>query len=370
MTSFMIEQEHLDYLSTRDAVFGQLIGHIPPVNRKRDTHFFQALVSNIVYQQISTAAGNAIWKRLTHAVDPMTPQQLEEASHEKLRSCGLSNSKATYVKAIAQAYSSGFLTDNFFLTSTPETIISRLTTIKGIGTWTAEMFLMFSLGHLDTFSYGDLGLRNGIQWLYSLDEPPSVSLVKQLVRRWSPYATLAALYLWEITTHGLLKTDRQSILGPLPYDLKKEGASYIDTPLGPLAFYGSREGLTAIEFNQIPTFINETPLMLWAKEELTAYFQGSLKTFTVPYILTGTPFQQGIYKKLVQVPYGQTINYGQLASAIGNPKASRAVGGANNKNKLPIIIPCHRVVGSKGQLVGYAGGLPIKSWLLEHEHTH
>ncbi len=104
-----------------------------------------------------------------------------------------------------------------------------------------------------------------------------------------------------------------------------------------------------------------------ARKELTAYYAGRLQEFKVPLAPRGTPFQQRVWKALLEIPFGETESYGQLARRIGSPNAARAVGLANGRNPISIIIPCHRVIGSSGALVGYGGGLPRKKWLLEHE---
>ena len=101
--------------------------------------------------------------------------------------------------------------------------------------------------------------------------------------------------------------------------------------------------------------------------QLEAYFAGKLEEFDVPLAPEGTPFQQKVWKNLCEIPFGETISYGELARRIGNPNASRAVGLANGTNPIPIIIPCHRVIGSNGKLTGYGGGLPIKEKLLALE---
>lgn len=108
----------------------------------------------------------------------------------------------------------------------------------------------------------------------------------------------------------------------------------------------------------------ETEVLLSAKKQLEEYFAGIRKTFDLPLKPKGTPFQLLVWEQLKQIPYGETRSYGEIAKAIGNPKASRAVGGANNKNPIGIIVPCHRVIGANGKLVGYAGGLDMKEKLL------
>ncbi len=107
-----------------------------------------------------------------------------------------------------------------------------------------------------------------------------------------------------------------------------------------------------------------------AYEQLTEYFNGKRREFDLPYFTNGTAFQERVWRALTQIPYGQTISYKQLAATVGNEKACRAVGGANNKNPISIIIPCHRVVGARGDLVGYGGGLDMKAVLLELERKY
>ena len=108
----------------------------------------------------------------------------------------------------------------------------------------------------------------------------------------------------------------------------------------------------------------------WAVKELEEYFQGKRKEFTVPCRPEGTDFQKRVWEALTRIPYGETRTYKEIAVEAGNPKASRAVGMANNKNPVPIIIPCHRVIGSDGKLTGYAGGLGVKEFLLNLEREN
>jgi methylated-DNA-[protein]-cysteine S-methyltransferase len=107
-----------------------------------------------------------------------------------------------------------------------------------------------------------------------------------------------------------------------------------------------------------------------ARRQLSAYFEGELRQFDLPLRLAGTEFQKIVWAALRDLQYGQRVSYGELARRIGRPSASRAVGLANGRNPIGIIVPCHRVIGASGSLVGYGGGLHRKRWLLEHEHEH
>jgi methylated-DNA-[protein]-cysteine S-methyltransferase len=150
--------------------------------------------------------------------------------------------------------------------------------------------------------------------------------------------------------------------------------THFDSPLGTLTLASDEAGLREINFpkNGQPT----APAPEWRKDnsalreaiaQLRAYFAGELETFDLPLAPPGTEFQQRVWDELRKIPYGKTISYGELARRIGNPNASRAVGLANGSNPIPIIIPCHRVIGSNGKLTGYGGGLPIKEKLLALE---
>ena len=110
-----------------------------------------------------------------------------------------------------------------------------------------------------------------------------------------------------------------------------------------------------------------TPVLVETARQLGEYFGGTRRLFDLPIAPRGTGFQERVWRVLVSIPFGVTWSYGELARAIGRPAASRAVGSANSKNPISIIVPCHRVIGANGTLTGYAGGLPMKKWLLEHE---
>lgn len=144
----------------------------------------------------------------------------------------------------------------------------------------------------------------------------------------------------------------------------------IPTPLGPLAIREEDGAICAIDFTQEACCAPDTPLLREAVRQLNAYFDGTLTTFDLPLRLTGTDFRVKCWKALCTIPYGETISYGEQAKRIGNPKAVRAVGGANHYNPISIVVPCHRVIGADGSLTGYGGGVDKKAWLLTHErHT-
>ncbi len=149
-------------------------------------------------------------------------------------------------------------------------------------------------------------------------------------------------------------------------------ATVVDSPIGLLtlvATQGVLSGLYMVDQRHRPALAlpRDDDALPAAREQLAAYFAGELKDFDVPVSLVGTPFQQQVWAALKTIPYGDTWSYGELAGCLGRPSASRAVGLANGRNPISVVVPCHRVVGSNGSLTGYGGGLARKTWLLALE---
>lgn len=147
----------------------------------------------------------------------------------------------------------------------------------------------------------------------------------------------------------------------------------IDSPLGPLLLAAERGSLTMLWMSPLPERRDAPPqgadldVLTEAAAQLDRYFAGTLTAFDLPLALGGTPFQQRVWSALLEIPFGETTSYGELARRLGKPGSARAVGLANGQNPVSIIVPCHRVVGSNGKLTGYGGGLDRKAWLLDHE---
>ncbi|MGG0740709.1 methylated-DNA--[protein]-cysteine S-methyltransferase [Niallia taxi] len=147
------------------------------------------------------------------------------------------------------------------------------------------------------------------------------------------------------------------------------------SPIGIVEITGTEEGVYSVLFTerdilQYPLTENTPKSLIDCYQQLDLYFKGELETFSFPYIVEGTDFQKNVWNTLPSISYGKTGSYKDIAAAIGNEKAVRAVGSTNGKNKLCIVLPCHRIIGSNGSLTGYAGGLWRKEWLLEHENKH
>lgn len=146
---------------------------------------------------------------------------------------------------------------------------------------------------------------------------------------------------------------------------------YYQTKIGRIKI--AQEGDAIVEINVTDSekeSEKETPLIKKTIKELEEYFEGKRKTFDIPVSIKGTEFQEKVWKALLKIPYGETKSYEDIAKMVGCPKGARAVGMANHNNKIIIIIPCHRVIGKNGKLVGYAGGLPVKEKLLQIESNY
>ncbi|HEY6129531.1 MAG TPA: methylated-DNA--[protein]-cysteine S-methyltransferase [Candidatus Acidoferrum sp.] len=150
--------------------------------------------------------------------------------------------------------------------------------------------------------------------------------------------------------------------------------SWFESPVGPLLLAGTSEGLKLVSFSAgrhsksvDPEWREDGSAFVEVVSQLKSYFAGARTTFELPLVLEGTDFQKRVWTALRRIPYGETVSYKQLAESVGSPKAVRAVGAANGANPIPIIVPCHRVIGTDGSLTGFGGGLPLKKKLLELE---
>jgi methylated-DNA-[protein]-cysteine S-methyltransferase len=150
--------------------------------------------------------------------------------------------------------------------------------------------------------------------------------------------------------------------------------TWFDSPVGTLLLAGSSAGLKLVSFGAgsrarsvDPDWQVDNAAFVEVVDQLQSYFAGERKNFALDLVLEGTDFQKKVWTALQEIPYGETISYKKLAEAVGRPKAVRAVGAANGANPIPIIIPCHRVIGNDGSLTGFGGGLPLKKQLLELE---
>jgi DNA-3-methyladenine glycosylase II len=191
-------QVELDHLKERDAALGAVIDRIGMIECDIVPDLFVALVNSIVCQQLSGKAADTVWNRMRESFGDITPHSMAAAPLEDLRACGLSQRKAEYVRGIAKAVETGEM-DIAALPGLPdEEVIMQLSSLRGVGIWTAEMLLIFSMGRPDVVSYGDLAIRRGMMRLYGLEELDRETF-ESYRRQYSPYGTVASLYLWKLS---------------------------------------------------------------------------------------------------------------------------------------------------------------------------
>jgi DNA-3-methyladenine glycosylase II len=194
-----IEKEAVLHISKVDPIMGEIIKKAGPLSWVQDESYFFSLTSSIVGQQLSVKAARTIWQRFEALLEggKVTPDNILALSDQSIRDVGVSWQKISYIKDLAQkTLESGILFEQFDI-MTDEEIITELVKVKGIGRWTAEMFLMFRMQRPDVFSYSDLGLRRGLQKVYQLKVEPTEKQAESIVKKWSPYKTIGSQYLWK-----------------------------------------------------------------------------------------------------------------------------------------------------------------------------
>lgn len=198
---FAYGKTETDYLTEHDPILGAAIARIGHIDREVIPNLFTALVNSIAGQQISGKALSTVWARLCERLGEITPEAILAAGEENLRACGMSGRKAGYMLAAAQAVKDGIIHIHSLVDKSDEEIIKTLTALPGVGRWTAEMLLIFSLERPDVLAFDDFGIRKGLCLLYGLEELTRAQFAEYRAR-YSPYATVAGLYLWEIAAQG------------------------------------------------------------------------------------------------------------------------------------------------------------------------
>lgn len=198
MQVFEYGQKEIEYLKKRDKKLGAAMDRIGMIQREITPDPFIALVSSIVSQQISSKAAATVWSRLDKLLGHITPESIAQADLSEIQSCGMSQRKAGYIKGIADAALSGEVDFTTLQTLADDEMVKKLSSLHGVGIWTAEMLLIFSLSRPDVVSYRDLAIRRGMMNLYGLKEL-SQEKFAQYRKRYSPYGTVASLYLWALS---------------------------------------------------------------------------------------------------------------------------------------------------------------------------
>ena len=196
MEIFKYGEKERDYLKKQDPLLGAYIDSVGMIEREVTPDLFTALIHSIISQQISTKAATTIRNRLLGKIPDITPEAVASLSIKDIQACGMSNRKAGYIKSCAEAVIQGHINLKELEHLPDEEVIKQLSSLHGVGVWTAEMLLIFSLQRPDVVSYGDLGIRKGIMQLYGLDNLTKKQF-ESYRERYSPYGSVASLYLWE-----------------------------------------------------------------------------------------------------------------------------------------------------------------------------
>ncbi|WP_193556230.1 DNA-3-methyladenine glycosylase family protein [Paenibacillus ginsengarvi] len=194
-------------LCKSDPQLDKLINRVGPIRVPGGQDGFIYLTRSLVGQQLSGKAAETIFRRVEQVCGTITPETVLAAEEEQLRAAGLSRNKLGYIRNVAERVQAGLLDFQSFGGLDDEEVVRLLTSVKGIGRWTAEMFLIFYLGREDVLSFGDRGLQRAAEWLYAAEENDGKSLLQRKHAEWKPYSTIVSLYLWEAVNTGLIQTE-------------------------------------------------------------------------------------------------------------------------------------------------------------------
>lgn len=198
MEKYLFSEEEREGLKKKDKKLAKAMDEIGEIKREINPDLFESLVNNIVGQQISMKAQDTIWKRFLDHFSAITPENLYNASLDEIQSLGISMRKATYIHRAAEKVHSGELDIQKLWAMSDEDVSKTLVSLDGIGPWTAEMLMIFSMGRKDILSFGDLAIRRGMMNLYGHKDITKERFEKYR-KRYSPYGTLASMYLWELS---------------------------------------------------------------------------------------------------------------------------------------------------------------------------
>ncbi len=198
MTIFRYGKSEIAHLKKRDKQLGAAIAEIGMIERDVIPDLFTALVASVASQQISAKAAETVWRRMEERLGTITPSSIAGATPEEIQQCGMSMRKAGYIKGIGEAVTNGSLDLAGLHELSDDDVIARLSALSGVGIWTAEMLLIFSMERPDVLSWGDLAIRRGMMQLYGKSSIDRAAF-ERYRKRYSPYGSVASLYLWEIS---------------------------------------------------------------------------------------------------------------------------------------------------------------------------
>lgn len=392
---FQYGETEINYLKHKDKKLAWAIEQLGHIKRKLDVNLFAAVVRHIVGQQISSKAQATVWARMEEQLAPLVPATINNVSAEKLQSLGISLRKAGYIKDFARKVVSGEFALQAVEQMSDEEAITALSSLKGIGRWTAEMILLFCLRRPDILSFDDLAIQRGLRMLYH-HRKITRELFNKYQKRYRPYGSTAALYLWAIAGGALPGMEDYATAtkqaGKIKVSKKKLASQKkevpqmlyykkISSPLGVITLRSDGKALTGLWFAEdkhyndkdiAEAICSDVPVFAQAEKWLAEYFSGQKPQTSVPLKFLGTPFQLLVWKILQKIPYGELLTYSGIAKKVAAEKnlqrmSAQAIGGAVGRNPLCLIVPCHRVVGANGSLTGYGGKIWRKEKLLQLE---
>lgn len=374
---FEYGQTELNYLKSKDKKLAKIIDEIGFIKKQINPNLFLSLIQNIIAQQISGKAARSVWERFEDKFKSkngkISPKSVANAQISDIQALGMSLKKATYISEFATLLANKKFDIKGLEKMSDNDAIKALSSLKGVGVWTAEMLLLFSLGRKNIFSYGDFGIKKGLEILYN-HEKIDKKLFEKYRKKFSPYGSVASFYLWAVANGKIASLTNKSAKPQIYY-------WYYNSALGQITMK-SDDGINLSElrfgkFDENCSKFKKQNLQIFkdTAKWLDIYFSGNLPNFTPKIslnLLKGSKFSKQILQILLQIPYGEVVTYGQIASIIATQKgvakiSAQAVGTAVGKNPIAIIIPCHRVIGKNGKLTGYAYGVDKKEFLLNLE---
>jgi AraC family transcriptional regulator of adaptative response / DNA-3-methyladenine glycosylase II len=380
--------ETIDEHLSADPVLAKLVAQRPGLRAPGGWDGFETAVRAVLGQQVSVTAAQRLAGELVRLHGRPVPQsfrihpalshvfpaarRLTEASSIRL---GMPAARLATLKAVAEAVISD---PNLFRPfGCIDETVNRLKAIRGIGDWSAQYIALRAVREMDAFPATDIGLLRGAASINLTELTPANFMGR--AQAWRPWRAYAAQHLWAAdekhSCTQICAATRDSYINAKGESMKLAYKT-IDSPVGKLKLVASDKGLVAILWqNEKPNRVRlgelfedaKHPILLDTERQLGEYFAGKRKTFAVALDMRGTTFQKNVWEALLTIPFGETRCYGELAKQLGNSKAMRAVGAANGRNPISIVVPCHRAIGSSGKLTGFAGGLEAKAHLLSLE---
>jgi DNA-3-methyladenine glycosylase II len=374
---FIDKVEHLRDADPRMAQIIERFGYLE--HHRMDAPLFDTLVRNVVGQQIATSAADRILGRLLPKGDEITPEAVLLLGEEGLRGVGIPARKAKWLLAAAERFVAGEFSKEVLGPLSDKEVVRRLVTLDGVGVWSAEMMLIFSLSRENVLPSGDLIIRRALMTLYG-EKSLSARRFDHYRRLFSPFGSVASLYLWAYG-NSLPKRTTEITIRPLGFARLKDKTlnySFQPTARGEMLIASSVKGVCRVAFaDDREEALDELRAEMrgavlreqWepSHKEMVRLLEGrGPKSMTL--YLEGTAFERKVWRELLKVPYGIRVSYADIAARTGFTKAYRSVGNAVGANPIAVIIPCHRVIHADGTLGNYNAGADKKYFLLDAEH--